>query len=83
MPTVDVKFVANELTPGLVNGEYDIEDGLTVRDLISLCESRCGASVPPGNFRMMHPLFNGKPVSVDSVITKDGTLHICRIVVGG
>jgi hypothetical protein len=83
MPTVDVKFVANELTPGLVNGEYCIEEGITIRGLISLCESRSGISLPPENFKLMYPLFNGKPASIDSAITKDGTLHICRIVVGG
>ena len=81
---VDVKFVANELTPGLVDGKYDIEDGATVRDLIVHCVDRCGAApIPPENFEMMYPLFNGKPLTLDGAMTKDGTLHICRIVLGG
>jgi len=83
MLTVHVKFVADELTPGLVSGEYSITDGSTVRNVISLCERQCDATVPPNNFKMMSPLFNGKSVTLDSVITTDGTLHICRIVVGG
>jgi len=83
MLTIHVRFVAYELTPGLESGEYDIADGSTVRDVISLCEKQYGASVPPENFKRMYPLFDGKPVSLDTAITKNGTLHICRIVMGG
>jgi hypothetical protein len=83
MPTVNVKFIAYELTPGLESGKYDIADGSTVRDVISLCENQCGASVPPDNFKRLYPLFNGKPVTLDHTITKDGTLHVCRVVMGG
>jgi len=83
MLTINVRFIANELVPGLVNGEYTVEDGSTVRDLLAVCESRCGVSVPEINFRFMYPLFNGKPVMLDSAITGNGTLHLCRIVTGG
>ena len=83
MATVNVKFVADELTPGLVGGEYEIEDGSTVSDLLSHCEDRCGAKIPPNNYKLMYPIFNGKPLALDSAITKSGTLHMCRIVVGG
>ena len=83
MLTLRVRFVANELTPGLENGDYCVADGSTVRDVISLCENQCGTSVPPDNFKRMYPLFDGRPVSLDTGITKDGTLHICRIVMGG
>ena len=83
MLTVDVKFIAYELTPGLESGKYDIADGSTVRDVISLCENQCGASVPPDKLKRLYPLFNGQPVTLDTPITKDGTLHVCRVVMGG
>jgi hypothetical protein len=83
MPTVDVKFIANELVPGLENGKYDVEDGLSVRGLLALCENQCGASVPEKNYKYMYPLLNGKPVTLDSTITEDATLHLCRTVSGG
>ena len=83
MLTIRVKFVASELAPGLTDGEYNIEDGSTVLNLLKLCESACGASVPPKNFDFMLPLFNGKPVMLSSAITEDGTLHLCRIIAGG
>ena len=83
MLTIDVKFVASELTPGLTDGEISIEDGATVRELILQCASQRDTSVPPDNFAMMYPLFNGKPLTVDGALTKDGTLHICRVVLGG
>jgi len=83
MLTVDVRFVANELVPGLVSGEYDIENGMTVRDLIGVCESRCDAAIPEKNFKYMYPLFNGRPTTLDSEITQNGTLHLCRVVIGG
>ena len=83
MATVNVRFVADELTPGLVDGEYDIEDGSSVSDLLSHCESKCGAKIPPYNFKLMYPIFEGKPLSLDGAITKNGTLHMCRILMGG
>ena len=83
MLVINVKFVANELVPGLVNGEYTIEDGSTVLDLLAVCEAKCGASVPEKNYKFMYPLFNGKPVSLDKALTEDGTLHLSRVVMGG
>jgi len=83
MITVEVKLVSSELTPGLSGGEYDIEEGSTVLDLLKLCQSVCGAVIPEENYIQMYPLFNGKPARLDSEITKNGTLHICRFARGG
>jgi len=83
MLTVDVRFVAGELTPGLSSGSYDIESGTTIRELISICESKCGSAVPEHHYKLMYPLFNGKPVPLDGILTNSGTLHLCRVVSGG
>ena len=83
MLTVDAKFIASELTPGLVNGKYSIQEGATIRDLIALCEKECGVTVPEKFFAAMYPLYNGAPVMLDSKITENGTLHMCRVVSGG
>ena len=83
MLTIDLKIIANELTPGLTGGEYSIEDGMTVLDLLALCENACGASIPEKNYEYMYPLFNGRPVGLETVLTGNGTLHICRAVSGG
>ena len=83
MLTVNVKFVASELVPGLESGEYSIEDGSSVLDLLRECERVCASSVPENNLKYMYPLFNGKPVRLESEITESGTLHLCRVVLGG
>jgi len=83
MLNINVKLIAHELVPGLIGGEYSIEDGATVRDLLAECEVRCGVIVPEKNFEHMYPLFNGKPVTLESPITQDGTMHLCRVVLGG
>jgi sulfur carrier protein ThiS len=83
MLTINAKFVASELVPGLVNGEYKIEDGSTVLDLLAACENQCGAVIPEKNYKLMYPLFNGKPVALDKPLSGDGTLHLCRVVMGG
>ena len=83
MLRIDVKFVANELVPGLVSGEYSIEGGSTVLDLLALCENHCAATIPEKNFTYMYPLFNGKPVTLVTQLTENGTLHLCRVVTGG
>lgn len=83
MLNIDVKFVADELVPGLVNGEYGVESGTTVRELLAVCEARCGASIPEINFDLMYPLFKSRPVTLDSPLTDNGTLHLCRVIIGG
>ena len=83
MLDIRVKFVATELTPGLENGNYQAPEGVTVRGLIAICEKQCGGTVPEENFKLMYPLFNGKPVRLETPLMVDGTLHLCRIVMGG
>lgn len=83
MLRINVKFVADELTPGLTSGEYEIAEGLSVRGLLKLCEDKCGASIPERNYKLMYPIFNGKPLALDGAVTQNGTLHLCRIVMGG
>lgn len=83
MLTINVKFIANELTPGLISGDYNISGGSTVRDLLAECGSVCGHPVPEKNYGFIYPLFNGKPITLDSQINEDGTLHVCRVVIGG
>ena len=81
---IRLKIVARELVPGVENVELDIEGGATVRDFIELCASRCGGALPSENqYKLMYPLFEGKPVTLGTALTQDGTLHICRIAMGG
>jgi len=83
MLNVNVKFIAFELTPGLKSGEYNIEDGATVLDLLAECEKVCGTSIPERNYASIYPLFNGRPVRLETTITENGTLQVCRVVFGG
>ena len=83
MLTIDVRFIANELVPGLQSGEYEIQDGKNVRDLLTLCEEKCGAPIPEKNYKFMYPLLNGRPITLDSALIESGTLHLCRVVTGG
>jgi len=83
MVTVELRLVSSELTPGLSGGEYDIEEGATILDLLALCQSECGVVIPEESYMQMYPLFDGMPVKLDSEITKSGKLQICRIARGG
>ena len=69
--------------PGLKSGKYSIGDGSTVLDLLALCEKENGALIPEGNYEYMYPLFNSKPVRLETALTESGTLHLCRAVAGG
>jgi hypothetical protein len=83
MLTVNIKCIAGELTPGFKNGEYEIEEGVTVKSLLDWLACEFGVTIPPNNLKLMYLLFDGKPIQLFDPITKSGTLHICRIVVGG
>ncbi|MCL1829056.1 MAG: hypothetical protein FWG32_06125 [Oscillospiraceae bacterium] len=83
MPTVSIKFIAGDLAPGLSGGDYSTDNGGTVRDLFSACERQSGVTVPPENYKFMYLLLDGRPVTLDSPVSGDGTLHVCRAVLGG
>jgi hypothetical protein len=83
MLNVRVKFVAYELTEGLLNGEYQIPDNSTVRELLTLCEKQSKATIPSENYKLMLFILNAKPATLDTQITKDGTLYVTRVIVGG
>ena len=67
----------------MASGEYRVEEGTTVLDLLKTCESASEASIPEKSYKHMCYLFNGKPLTLDSAIKESGTLHLCRIAVGG
>ena len=83
MLTVNVRFIATELAPGLQNGEHHIEDGTTVRELLKKCEDASGAVIPEKNLERLYPLFNSRPVKLETPLTDNGKLQISRVVVGG
>ena len=82
--SIQVKLIARELTPGFDNGEFRAESGVTVKDVLALCAKRHKAAFPSEDLcKLMYPLYNGKPLTLDSALSQDGTLHICRIAMGG
>jgi len=83
MINVSAKFVAAELTPGLENGEYRIPSGSTVLDLLKQCEKQSGATIPEKSYQYMYPMFNSRAVRLETPLTEDGVLHLCRVVMGG
>lgn len=83
MLTVRVRFVASELAEGIQNGAYQIPDNATVRQLLAVCEEQSKATIPSENMKLMLFILDGKPALLDTPITKDGTLHVCRVIIGG
>ena len=83
MLSLNVNFVAGELTPGLVNGNYEVEQGVTVMGLLEKCELVCGVKVPEKNLQYLHIMFNGRPIRLEDSLNEDGKLQFCRIVFGG
>ncbi len=83
MLNVRVKFVAYELAEGLISSVYQIPDNSTVRELLAVCEGQNKTSIPSENIKLMLFILNGKNATLDTPITKDGTLHVCRVIIGG
>lgn len=83
MLNVRVKFVAAELAVGLSNGDYHITENATVRQLLRVCEEQSNSTIPPENMKLMLFILNGKSAMLETPITKDGTLHVCRVIIGG
>lgn len=83
MLNIRVKFVAYELAEGLLSGDYQIPDNATVRELLAVCEERNKTSIPSVNLDLMLFILNGKPATLDTPITKEGTLYVTRVIIGG
>lgn len=83
MLNIRVKFVAYELTEGLLSGNYQIPENATVRELLAVCEEQNKADIPVENFKLMLFILNAKPALLDTPITKDGTLYVTRVITGG
>ncbi|MDR0916975.1 MAG: hypothetical protein LBN02_07290 [Oscillospiraceae bacterium] len=81
--TVNVKFVCKDLTEGLVNGEYDVSDGATVRGVVSECERVCGVTLPPERDKQLQFLLNGKSAQWDYAVPDGAKLHVLRAILGG
>ncbi len=77
------KFVAYELAVGLSNGTYQIPENATVRELLAICEEQNKTKIPAESMKLMLFILNGKNATLDTPVTKDGTLHVCRVIVGG
>ena len=80
---IQVRFIARELFPGMENGEYEIADGSSVRDLLFLLEGKFDTKLQPEKLEFVLPLLNGKRFSLDDQIHDSGKLHLCRTIVGG
>ena len=63
--------------------QYQIEDGKSVLDLFKVCEEKSGATIPEANYKNLYSLFNSRPVRLETPLTDSGTLHVCRVVLGG
>jgi len=80
---INIKITAPELVPGIENGIYEMQEGMSVREVLHALQERCGTCIPEENYKLMYPLFNGKPVKLTAPLTKSGTLYMCRVVMGG
>lgn len=83
MLNVKVRFVAQELAPGLENGVYEVPEGSTIRELLAICEEKNDVEIPAQNFKLMLFMLDGKNAVMDAAITENSTLHVCRIIIGG
>jgi hypothetical protein len=80
---IRVKFVAYELAEGLQSCIYQIPENATVRELLAICEEQNKVTIPPENLKLMLFILDGKPALMDTPITKDGTLYVTRVIIGG
>ena len=83
MATISIKIVAKDLLPGISDGDFEIREETTVSELLRAYGDACGAALPEKNLALLYFLLNGKPVEASREISASGTLHVCRVIVGG
>jgi len=80
---ITVKFSCPEVLGGLKNGVYDVADGISVRGLLSVCETECNFQVNEKHLKWLLVIADGRQVNWHTVLSEDGNVSFLRGALGG
>ncbi len=80
---IKVHFNCPEILGSMKNGEYEIPEGATVRDLFLVCQRQNDFTVKEEHVKWLLVLADGKQAKWDAVLSDGGSVHIIRGIMGG
>ena len=80
---VSVKFSCPEVLGDLKSGVYDVADGISVRELLAVCETKCNFQVNEKHLKWLLVIANGRQVNWHTVLSEDSRVSFLRGALGG
>jgi len=80
---ITVKFSCPEVLGGLKSGVYNVAEGVSVRELLSACETECNFHVNEKHLKWLIVVADGRHVSWRTVLSEDCKVSFLRGALGG
>jgi len=80
---IKVRFMCIDIPIGLGNGEIEVEEGMTVKEVVTECVKRHKIKMPLKELFKSMFLVNTNPASLDRVLKDGEELTVVRTMAGG
>jgi len=80
---ISVKFSCPEVLEELKRGVYDVQDGISVRELLAACEKECNFQVDEKHLKWLLIVADGRQANWHTVLSEDGKVLFLRGALGG
>ena len=80
---ITVKFSCPEVLGGLKSGVYDVVDGISVRELLSACETECNFQVNEKHLKWLLVVADGRQANWNAILSDGGNVSFLRGALGG
>ena len=80
---ITVKFSCPEVLGKLKSGVYDVNEGISVRELLAVCETECNFQINEKHLKWLLVIANGRQASWNTVLSEDCNVSFLRGALGG
>ena len=80
---IAVKFSCPEVLGDLKSGVYDAPEGVSVRELLAICEKECNFQVDDKHLKWLLVVAGGRQAGWHTILSEDDNVLFLRGALGG
>jgi molybdopterin converting factor small subunit len=80
---ISVKFSCPEVLGELKSGVYDAAEGITVRELLAVCEAECNYKVNEKHLKWLLVIADGRQAGWHTILSEGCNVSFLRGALGG
>ena len=80
---ISVKFSCPEVLGDMESGDYDVPEGISVRELLAACEKKCNFQVDEKHLKWLLVVADGRQANWHTVLSEDCKVSFLRGALGG